>query len=547
MESEGQAESANEAGPSHRSAAELLGDDASLRLLEQLVSIAPTNLEDPAAHRTEKPHYTRAAEAIVRTARGYGLATRIYDPVVEGDVPGEWHGFPRPNVVVDLDAGAERTVLVLAHYDVVPVPAEQRSRWRSPPHTLTFRADGRLYGRGANDDLGSGVVSTLLALRRLAEARDLPTNVRLIACCDEETGGEGGIEAIRAHDAQVPERERLLRADVALIPDGSPETTAGSSGVAFLEASFAGPVPLSEVVAAGETLVGLHELARSWRSAYSSPDWPERNAPEPVITGRASVTKFDVSEVTPAPPATLSAAHAESDAANQIARAVTLVFEGPPEELARLPSWLETAVPPPYRVVLGGTTALTVPPTALAVQVVGEATHGGYPHRGHNPVPAVLALLRTALEQGLLAPAAVGKGTFTVDLRLPPEMELPDGLERALGHVRDRWSDLAPSARLDAPPSRCRPGYALPTDHPAAVRLERLIREILGGRGIQGEYGGTDASALRGLRTPKGDPLPALVFGSMDPLAHIHDAEESVEPRLIAGVARVIERFVRES
>jgi acetylornithine deacetylase/succinyl-diaminopimelate desuccinylase-like protein len=68
----------------------------------------------------------------------------------------------------------------------------------------------------------------------------------------------------------------------------------------------------------------------------------------------------------------------------------------------------------------------------------------------------------------------------------------------------------------------------------------------LGEAGLFGEYGGTDASSLRGLSTPSGAPLPALVFGSMDPEANIHDVDESVDPRLIAGVARTIERFVLE-
>jgi hypothetical protein len=78
------------------------------------------------------------------------------------------------------------------------------------------------------------------------------------------------------------------------------------------------------------------------------------------------------------------------------------------------------------------------------------------------------------------------------------------------------------------------------------VKLERILRETLGAHGITGEYGGTDASALREVRTPAGAKLPALVFGCMDTDSHIHEAEESADPRKIAGVAATIERFVRE-
>ncbi|MGA9839604.1 MAG: M20/M25/M40 family metallo-hydrolase [Thermoplasmata archaeon] len=533
-----------------RGAAAALGDEESLRLLTQLVALAPTNLEDPAHQRWEKPNYLRAADVIVRAARAAGLATRIYDPLVAGDVPGDWHGANRPNVVVDLNVGASETVLILAHYDVVPVPAEQVPRWKTPPHSLTLRADGRLYGRGASDDLGSGVVASLLAMRRLAAGTvPSPRNVRLLACCDEETGGEGGIEAIKEHDgSRAPDDpERILRADVALIPDGSPETTAGSSGVAFLDASFSSPVPLVETLGYGYVLVGLHQLARTWTSQYPSPDWPDRHAPEPVLTGRATVTQFDLGDVSPDPTRVrLLAAHSENDAANQIARVVTLVLAGPPAEVEALRDRLASLVTAPYRIEPAGPTALTVARGAVALQLVGESAHGGYPHRGHNPVPVAIQILKAAVDRGWIDGKVPGRSTFTVDLRLIPEMELSDGLNAALSFVRSWGKTYAPLARIEAPPSRCRAGYALPVDHPAAVKLERILRSTLGTDGIRGEYGGTDASALRDLRTPANAPLPALVFGCMDPESHIHEAEESADPRKIAAVAETIERFVRE-
>ncbi len=531
-------------------AAAALGDEEALRLLTQLVAAAPTNLEDPVHGRWEKPNYLRTADVIVRAARSAGLSTRIYDPVVVGDVAGDWHGLSRPNVIADLDVGAKETVLILAHFDVLPVPREQWPLWRSPPHSLTFRANGRLYGRGSSDDLGSGIVASLLALRRLANGRARsPRNVRLVACCDEETAGAGGIEAIKAHDAlRAPDDpERILRADVALIPDGSPEATAGSSGVAFLDASFAGPVPLLEAIAYGRALVGLHEIARTWKSVYRSPDWPDRHAPEAVITGRATVTRADLHATAPdAAQLRLLAAHSENDAANQIAPAVTLVLGGPPREVDTFRARLAPLVPAPYRLEPDGATAVVVPPGAAAVQLLGEATHSGYPHRGHNPVPVVLELLRAAIDRGWLEGRTPVTATYAVDLRLPPEMEIEDGLRAALAYARNWAATNSPSARIEAPPERCRSGYALPVDHPAVVKLERILKSTLGADGVRGEYGGTDASALRDLRTPAGAPLAALVFGCMDPESHIHEAEENADPRKIAGVAATIERFVRE-
>ena len=530
-------------------AARIVGDADALDLLASLVSIAPTNLEDPVHGRYEKPNYARAVDRIVRAARQYGLATRVFDPVVHGSPNPHLGNVPRPNVIVDLDVGAPDRTLILAHYDVVPVPAEQLARWRSPPHTLTYRADGRLYGRGANDDLGSGVVASLVAMRRLAAEGGVTRNVRLLVCCDEETGGEGGVESLKAHDDALPidDPGRFLLGDVALIPDGSPHATSGSSGVLFLDGSFERPVPLPEVLDFGDELVSLHDLAKRWKSRYASPDWPEHLAPEPVLTGRATVTKLDISgDGRATPEIALRAAHAEADAANQIAEAVTLVFEGPPAQLGRLLERIRPLVPAPFRIERAGPTSLVVPPEALALQVIGQSAHGGYPHRGHNPVPPTLALLRQGVAAGWLDVSAPVVATFAVDLRLLPEMALEGGRDEVLATAH-RWIvSHEAAARLDAPPSRCRRGYALAPDHPMLRRLERILRAEGGEAGTFGEYGGTDASSLAEVRTPAGDPLPAIVMGSMDRDAHIHEAEESIDPRLLATVVRTIYRFVRE-
>ncbi len=528
-------------------AARLLGDADGLRLLTALVSIAPTNLEDPIHERWEKPHYVRAAEQIARAAREFGLATRIYDPLTAGDRSLDLHNIPRPNVIVDLDRGAAETILILAHYDVVPVPAEQLARWKSSPHTLTFRADGRLYGRGANDDLGSGVVSSLMAMRTLAEDSKLSRNVRLLACCDEETGGSGGVEALRSHDEKLPidSPERFIRGDVALIPDGSPRATAGSSGVVFLDAGFDTPVPLSAALDYGEFLVGLHETARAWRSIYASPDWPDYQAPDPVLTGRATLTRFDLGaqpEATEGP--RLVRVHAETEASNQIPEAVTITLDDPGPIRTSLAAHLSEIVRTPFRISPVTSTALDIAPAVEAVQLVGRSAHGGYPHLAHNPVPETLRVLRESIDRRWLNGAQPISATFSIDLRLIPEMSLKDAVTEILSRVHAWSSTHSPHAFLTAPPSRQRGGYALAIDDPSILKLERLLKTHFTGAEIKGEYGGTDASALQEIRTPQGRPLPALVFGSMDRSANIHGAEESADPRSIRHVAETIREFI---
>jgi acetylornithine deacetylase/succinyl-diaminopimelate desuccinylase-like protein len=534
--------------PPDPAAAELERSDG-MQLLAELVALAPTNLEDPAHGRWEKPNFGATAERILSVARAWGFPARIFDPLLERPGDPTFRGIPRPNVIVEYEVGAPERVLVLAHYDVVPVPSEQLPRWQSPPHALTSRPDGRMYGRGSNDDLGSGVVAGLLALRRLRTSGFTGRNVRLVICCDEETGGEGGIEAIKAHDAMLPEGDpgRVLLADVALIPDGHPQVSAGSSGVLFLDAGFGHPVSYEAVIAYGMALVRLHETARGWRSVYRSPDWPDHGAPEEVVTGRATVTRFDLTTgARGALRPRLTRLHAETDATNQIPQAVTFVFEGPGERLLELSHWMPRQIRRPFRLQRTESTALQVPTGALAISIIGRSYHAGYPHLGLNPVPAALQLLDEAILNAKIEDDPLVEATFGVDFRLPPEMGLEEGREKGLEPIREWIAHHALDATIVAPPGRQRGGYALPIDHPAAAKLERVMQRTFGTKGVFGEYGGTDASSLVGVRTPKGDPIPALVFGSMDRASHIHEAEESVDPRLISAVVQTLVDFIQE-
>ncbi len=527
-----------------------LDDPSMYRLLGELVALAPTNLEDPVHGRWEKAAYPATARHLADVARAWGLSAQVFDPLTDLADPGELHGIPRPNVVVDLDVGARERVLILAHYDVMPVPVEQLDRWKSPPHRLTVRDDGRWYGRGANDDLGSGAVSSLLPLKRLRAGPAPPRNARLLLCCDEEKGGTGGIEALKRYDRGFPtgDQRRLVEGDVALIPDGSTHTTAGSCGVAFLDGSFRVPVSLPRLLAFAQALVHNHDRVRASRSSYPSPDWPDHDALEPVITGRFTVTKLDGKTLAAARGALLSLAaiHAETDATNQIAQSVTLLFEGPSAALRDLPAQLRPLVPVLFRLEPTRATALPIPAGTLALSMGGRSAHGGYPHRGKNPVPATLDLLEAALQGRLLDPIVPVEATVGVDLRLIPEMPLAQGIAEALDPVRDWIAAHEPEARMDAPADRARGGYRLPMDHPVVRRLARILAELLGDPGAYGEYGGTDASSLADVLTPAGDRIPAVVFGSMDRAANIHEAEESVDPHAIERVADAIYRCVAE-
>src|SRR5690606_15571172 len=92
-----------------------------------------------------------AAEAIVALLGRYGVSARLLD------VP---DGYPAVYAEIPAPEGAP-TLLLYAHYDIQPAPAEQG--WDSDPFE-PFISDGRLYGRGASDDK-SGVMIIASALR----------------------------------------------------------------------------------------------------------------------------------------------------------------------------------------------------------------------------------------------------------------------------------------------------------------------------------------------------------------------------------------------
>ncbi len=85
--------------------------------------------------------------------------------------------------------GARRPLVLLSHIDVVPADS---ARWRYPPFAGVI-ADGALWGRGAQDTKGLGIVqvATMVALKRRGVA--LSRDLILVANPDEELGSNGAL------------------------------------------------------------------------------------------------------------------------------------------------------------------------------------------------------------------------------------------------------------------------------------------------------------------------------------------------------------------
>jgi succinyl-diaminopimelate desuccinylase len=121
-------------------------------------------------------------------------------------------GGVRPNIVVTIHGKSEKRLWIISHLDVVP-PGE-RSLWRSDPWTLV-EEDGRLIGRGVEDNQQGLVSSCLAALAFVKGGIEPDLTVKLLFAADEEMGSKFGMLWL------VENKPDLFRADdVALIPDG---------------------------------------------------------------------------------------------------------------------------------------------------------------------------------------------------------------------------------------------------------------------------------------------------------------------------------------
>ncbi|HHS13772.1 MAG TPA: M20 family metallo-hydrolase [bacterium] len=123
----------------------------------------------------------------------------------------------RPNLFVRFKGSAStRTIWVMSHMDIVP-PGDL-SLWNSDPYQVVEK-DGKLYGRGTEDDQ-QGFISPFLALKAMKEEGITPAfNVGLAIVSDEESGSKFGIQHA------LKERPDLFsKEDLIYIPDaGDPE------------------------------------------------------------------------------------------------------------------------------------------------------------------------------------------------------------------------------------------------------------------------------------------------------------------------------------
>jgi len=169
-----------------------------------------------------------------------------------------------PPIYAELPGPEGSPVVVLyAHYDVQPAPPEQG--WTSDPWTPTHKDDGRLYGRGAADDI-SGLIAHLGTMR-VFDGKP-PCTVKLILEGMEET--ESNLEAFVEAHPELFACDLFVVCDMGNLRVGDPAfTTALRGDVACIvtvrtlqhtlhSGVFGGPTP-DAMMSLARLLATLHD------------------------------------------------------------------------------------------------------------------------------------------------------------------------------------------------------------------------------------------------------------------------------------------------
>ncbi|MEG1758973.1 MAG: dipeptidase [Alistipes sp.] len=129
-----------------------------------------------------------------------------------------------------------KTVLVYGHYDVMPV--DPRSEWHTEPFEPVIK-DGRIWGRGADDDKGQ-LFMHAKAFEAMCATDSLPCNVKFMLEGEEEIGSPSLYKFCE-------DNKKMLKADIILVSDTSmismetPSITCGLRGLAYMEVEVTGP------------------------------------------------------------------------------------------------------------------------------------------------------------------------------------------------------------------------------------------------------------------------------------------------------------------
>ena len=129
-----------------------------------------------------------------------------------------------------------KTVLVYGHYDVMPV--DPREEWHTDPFEPVIN-DGRIWGRGAEDDKGQSFMH-IKAFEAMCATDSLPCNVKFMLEGEEEIGSQS-LYKFCADNKKMLKADIILVSDTSMISMQTPSITCGLRGLTYMEVEVTGP------------------------------------------------------------------------------------------------------------------------------------------------------------------------------------------------------------------------------------------------------------------------------------------------------------------
>jgi len=192
----------------------------------------------------------------------------------------------RPNLVATIPGKDDSARLwVMTHLDVVP--EGERSNWKSDPWKVVVK-DGRIYGRGVEDNQQGLVSSVFAALAFLKQGLVPARTIKLLFVADEEVGSKFGIQYLLAN------YDLFKKDDIIIIPDGGnaqgSEIEVAEKNICWLKVTTKGvqthaAMPdkgVNAFVAASDLVLRLHALEKSVFTARDSLFEPDRTTINPT-------------------------------------------------------------------------------------------------------------------------------------------------------------------------------------------------------------------------------------------------------------------------
>lgn len=137
----------------------------------------------------------------------------------------------RPNLIARVKGkSGERTIWLMTHMDVVP--EGDMKKWDTNPWEMVVK-DGKIYGRGTEDNQQSLTSSVFTAIAFLKEDIQPEYDLGLILVADEETGSGKGLDYVMANAPELIKKNDLIIVPDAGEPDGSMIEVAEKSIVWF--------------------------------------------------------------------------------------------------------------------------------------------------------------------------------------------------------------------------------------------------------------------------------------------------------------------------